>query len=401
MKTDVLFVSPMCLLDSGSGAALSVRTWLELLSAEGYRCESITMAVFDGMHEYQLQRFMPRGVLKSENQGKLLQISYHGVRHSIFYTHSTVGANITGDERNRFLSNVVALMDKKQPEIIISYGSSDYTRKLQALARQRCRRFIFYLANAGFTRRELFTPEDIVVCPSDFLAAHYRCTLNLDPCVVRTVIKTENTIGEGAGISSQVESREFGFVTYINPQPDKGLTLFLRLTQMAWIEHPNISFLAVEGRVSREHLQKIGVDLAVMPNVWWLPNQNDIRRVYARTSLLLCPSFCLEAAWRIIAEAQLSGIPVLAANRGGIPEQMNGGGFLFDIPERCTENYRIIPTEAEVRPWLDTIGRLMENDTDYARASETAIAAGKPFLYERRKKAVIRFFDKVLNDERS
>lgn len=397
----ILFVSPMCLLDRGSGAAQTVRTWLELMAGEGHDCESITMSVFDGGHEYNLAREISPDVLVPENYGKFIQISRDGVRHKVFYTGSTVGSKVTQSEQQLFFQRAAALMDEKTPDLVISYGSSSYTRRLQDMARDKSRRFLFYLANAGFAEANMFAPADIVVCPSQFLADHYRHTLGLNPFVVRTVIKPQHGITAGAGTHHGPENQKFGFITYVNPQPDKGLTLFLRLVRMAYRERPEFTFLAVEGRVSRENLRKIGVDPGAFPNVWWLPNQDDMGRVYARTCLLVCPSFCNEAAGRVVAEALLAGIPVLAANRGGIPEQINGGGFLFDIPERCTTNFRIIPTEAEVRPWLDTVCHLMDDYTAYAKAVENARSAGAVFAYDRRKQAVIDFLENVLQKSNS
>ena len=37
----------------------------------------------------------------------------------------------------------------------------------------------------------------------------------------------------------------------------------------------------------------------------------------------------------VAMEAMLNGIPVLASRRGGLPEVVGDGGFLFDIPDRC------------------------------------------------------------------
>jgi glycosyltransferase involved in cell wall biosynthesis len=394
--TDVLFVSPMCLLDSRSGAAQSVRSWLELLAAAGWSCEALTLSVFDGPDEYPRERLLGSEAA-ARNHGKLLRIAVNGVRHSIFYTRSTVGPNITREERTRFMETATVLMGQAKPQVAVSYGSSDYTRRLQDLARRRCRHFVFYLANAEFRDQTLFAAGDLVVCPSGFLAGHYRKTLGIDPQVIRPVIQSDKFFDGKEKISSHPALRRAGCVTYVNPQPDKGLTLFWRLVHMARMERPEITFLAVEGRVSRDRLRRIGADLGAMSNVWWLPNQSDMRRIYQRTSMLLFPSFVAEAAGRVIAEAQLSGIPVLAANRGGIPEQLNGGGFLFDVPGRCIENYRIIPSEAEVRPWLETIGRLMDDEAAYVRAVTAAEAAAGPFLPERRREAVLRFFEPLLH----
>src|SRR3546814_9881685 len=48
-----------------------------------------------------------------------------------------------------------------------------------------------------------------------------------------------------------------------------------------------------------------------------LPISHDMREVYRRTHTLLVPSQWEEAWGRVATEAQFSGIPVLASDRGG------------------------------------------------------------------------------------
>jgi len=90
---------------------------------------------------------------------------------------------------------------------------------------------------------------------------------------------------------------------------------------------------------------------------------------------LLYPSFWEEAYGRVVVEAQRCGIPVLAARRGGIPEAMNGGGILLEVPERSWENYRTPLTHEEVTPWLDALTRMLMDPAAHAEASRQARAA--------------------------
>jgi glycosyltransferase involved in cell wall biosynthesis len=73
-----------------------------------------------------------------------------------------------------------------------------------------------------------------------------------------------------------------------------------------------------------------------MSNVKIWDNQKDMRSVYAVTDILLVPSQFIETFGRVIIEAQLNGIPVVAADVGGIPYTLGQGGFLVkpkDKPE--------------------------------------------------------------------
>jgi glycosyltransferase involved in cell wall biosynthesis len=64
-----------------------------------------------------------------------------------------------------------------------------------------------------------------------------------------------------------------------------------------------------------------------------------------------------------------NGIPVLANNRGALPETIGDAGFLFDIPARYTPRTRDLPTASEVEPWVDTILRLWDDPAEYERAA--------------------------------
>ena len=119
-------------------------------------------------------------------------------------------------------------------------------------------------------------------------------------------------------------------------------------------------------------LQGLGIDLGKLKNITILPNTHDPRRFYAITRLLLMPSLWNESFGRAAAEAMLNGIPVLASNRGALPETVGDAGFLFDIPARYTPETRDVPTAAEVDPWVETIIRLWDDAAEYGRWSQAA-----------------------------
>jgi glycosyltransferase involved in cell wall biosynthesis len=106
----------------------------------------------------------------------------------------------------------------------------------------------------------------------------------------------------------------------------------------------------------------------------------------------------VEAFGRTIVEAQLNGIPVLASRWGGIPEALNGGGFLFYIPDRCTKNYMAIPTPEEVQPWIDQLRVLSEDQKVYTEAQRRAIQASEAFSPERTVQTAIELFQQIVRN---
>jgi glycosyltransferase involved in cell wall biosynthesis len=70
-----------------------------------------------------------------------------------------------------------------------------------------------------------------------------------------------------------------------------------------------------------------------------------------------------------------NGLPVLASDRGGLPETLGGSGFVFSLPPRCTPPAYAAPTAREVAPWVATVERLWDDPAWEAAHRERALAA--------------------------
>jgi glycosyltransferase involved in cell wall biosynthesis len=170
------------------------------------------------------------------------------------------------------------------------------------------------------------------------------------------------------------------YVTFVNPEPRKGLLVFARIAEVLARRHPEIPLLVVGG--SDASLNAAGIDPSAMPNLTVMPNTADPREFYAVTKLLLMPSLWNESFGLVAAEAMLNGIPVLASNRGALPETVGSAGFLFDIPRDYTPETRVMPMAAEVEPWVETIVRLWNDADFYGQSSERARAHAQQWLPE-------------------
>ena len=73
---------------------------------------------------------------------------------------------------------------------------------------------------------------------------------------------------------------------------------------------------------------------------------------------VLVPSLWRESLGRVPMEAMANGIPVVASDRGPLPETLGSAGFVFTIPGRYTAHTVDIPTAREVAPWLAAIEKL-------------------------------------------
>lgn len=173
------------------------------------------------------------------------------------------------------------------------------------------------------------------------------------------------------------------FVTMVNPCAVKGIAIFLALADAM----PQVRFAAVPTWGTN---QEDAAALRARPNVELLPPADNVDALFARTRVLLVPSLWAEARSRIIPEAMLRGVPVLASNIGGIPEAMLGVDYL--LPVRPIERYHPalddqkvpvaeVPPQ-DIGPWKAALERLMTDREHYdslsrlARQKALAYAAG-------------------------
>ena len=112
---------------------------------------------------------------------------------------------------------------------------------------------------------------------------------------------------------------------FVNPHPSKGIAIALALAAAC----PDIPFLIVEAWTLDGPAHSANrLRAAALPNVTWLRRVADMRTVYAQARVMLVPSQWEEAFGRVVAEAQVSGIPALVSDIGGLPEAVGPGGCL-------------------------------------------------------------------------
>jgi glycosyltransferase involved in cell wall biosynthesis len=141
---------------------------------------------------------------------------------------------------------------------------------------------------------------------------------------------------------------------------------------------PTIPFLIVESRGTAAGfircLHDAGVASDQVSRILIAKNTPEMKKVYAITKVALVPSF-VEPAGRVPVEAMLNGIPVVASNRGGLPEAMGDGGFVLPVWEDSTHSEHRVA----IQRWAEQIGRLFEDEAFYADACERASRHVEPY----------------------
>jgi glycosyltransferase involved in cell wall biosynthesis len=352
----------------------------------------VTASIFDPIRQVSLEEMttpFSTAITAQQNLsegGLFVEVSHNGIIHMILKTGRSQRKFFTPQEEAALLSLVDRKINDFHPDLLLTYGGLSAERRIHRLAHQKGIPVVFYLHNSLYQKAETFSDVDLILVPSNFLSDFYFRKLGIRSSVLYPFFKGDHYL---------VTDWNPRFVTFINPVPDKGLTLFARLVAESLRKLPQAEFLVVEGRWTQADVARAGLRLDRIPNVKVLPHQKDIKTIYTETLLLLYPSFWVEAFGRTIVEAQMNGIPVLASRWGGIPEALNGGGFIFDIPEQCTKNYMAIPTPEEVQPWIDQLRVLLEDKEGYNEAQRRAFKAAQEFSPARMVQRAIDLFKEL------
>lgn len=391
----ILFVSESCLLDHSSGAALSARAMLTALAEAGWEARAATLNCCDGEREYPLEA--TEAVLDpARSAGKSVMVQHDRVRHDIHVARSTQHRKLRPWELRAYMEMAEEHLDAFQPDIVLTY-SSELLRPLLARAQRLGAQTVFYVANPAVLRKpgvQLPFVDQIIV-PSHYVAERCKLVLNRPAKVVGTIVQrvVEARRNQQA---ERVAARGQRFVTMINPSPQKGGLFFINIAAQAAALAPKVRFRAVESRWGRSNWEGLGVPASDLQRIDWHPHTHDLARVYDEASLLLVPSLWEEAAGRVIAEALLAGVPVLAMRNGGIPEQLGEGGILFDLPSELAANHLATPSKHDLSRWAQFIKVLMENDDLYARAVGLALHESDRLAPERRAREAVAVFEEFV-----
>lgn len=369
----LLFASVHSYLDPSSGAAVATRDLLECLASHGIDCRVICAGVLDiereTPHESVLKSLqMPyrraRAVLPGRGLVELFDLSAGGVRITLLPTSSSrIEKSPNLAESTNFLSLADQVLERFRPQVLLIYGGHPVNLELMTRARGRGVTVVFQLHNLSYADRRAFIDAAAVVVPSEYARRHYAKRLGLACTVIGPALRPERFV------TIATEPR---YLTFINPEPAKGLTVFARIAAELDRRRPDIPILIVEGRKTADSLAGAGLDISALRNLNLMANTPDPRDFYKVSRAVLMPSLVPEAFGLVAAESLANGIPVLASDRGALPETLGDAGFVFSLPERCTPTSGMVPTPEEVAPWVATAERLWDDPVFYTRHRDLA-----------------------------
>ena len=358
------------------GGDKSNRLLIEALAARGHECRVVARISVFGTREQEqyLQTLGERGVTP------------HSVAEGVV-TFTRAGVTIHVVANGSLRATLSAQIDAFAPDVILASTDDPAQLLLEVALRSPAR--VVYLARA--TLAGPFGPDcafpseaktarlracDAVVGVSQYVADYIRKYAGLDAVHAPISLMEPEEWPDLGGFENE-------FVTFVNPCAVKGIAIFLALADA----FPQVIFAAVPTWGTN---QQDRASLEVRSNVRLLQPVDDINQLLARTRVLLVPSLWAEARSRIILEAMLRGVPVMAANVGGIPEAMMGVPYL--LPVRAIERYetrvdeQMVPLaevpEQDVAPWREALARLLTDREHYHEISRQSRAAALDYAKE-------------------
>jgi glycosyltransferase involved in cell wall biosynthesis len=365
----VLFASAHTLIDPSSGAARSVATFLGYLAAQGATCCSIGASVYDRpISAIPIDNVRLNGATQVPGGDKDLSIwrqDIAGVQHLILPATTTMRHLLTSMEELRLLKHIVAYFESQEPDAVITYGAGLLEMCILREARDRRIATFFYLANPTYRKPYMFRDVDQVLTDTEATRDLYARRFGLDGFA----------IGKYVAPLAVPRDSEPEFVTFINPTPEKGATLFWRIANMAAKSLPEARFLVVESRTTLQSVeQKLGLAFSSLNNVTRVGLQQDMGRIFGKTRVLIVPSLWHESGGRVAIEASSFGIPTVASRRGGLPEVLGNSGIVLDVDERLVADHNALPQENDALPWVEALRRLLTDAEFYEDRRQAALA---------------------------
>jgi len=352
-------------LDPSNGASITAREILLALAKRGWEVSTFCGCGLDFQKSTDILQLLANQNItperKIDNQGSvpfsLVNFQDDGLTSVVFLPREN--QSIPSHEAGTaYLQLLHESIQQTKPDILVTYGGYWMGGHLLKLSHDAGLKNVMLLQNFAYDDATYFQEIDLTIVPSQFASDYYAEKLGITSTPIPPMMDW-NVI--------QCESDEASkkYVTFVNPDPNKGVYVFAQIAKQLWERRPDIPLLVVEGRCGADWLVRTGVDLRGVKNMSLMANTPDPRDFYRVSKLVLVPSLFMESFGRMAAEAMINGIPVIGSNRGALPEVIGDAGLTLEIPAQYTPESRTVPMSEEVEPWVQAIIKLWDDAEFY------------------------------------
>lgn len=384
--------------DRSSGAARTTKTICEMLAASGqFEVRALATTVTEtgsivsaeGL-QADFQANFKHEPSARNGEAAVLSGYDRNIHYTLLATETPDWEKPYGAQFDRLLA---AELDGYTPAIILTYGgrAEMVGRWIRARATLKLK-VVFAVWNHGYLNAgQLFAQTDAILTPSQFLTDKYHRVLGINSTPLPTPIDLDDV---------RANNRDPVFCTFVNPAPEKGLMVVARLAEELGQRRPDIPLLVVESRGTAGNLVVAGLrggfDLRRHENVMISQGAAKPKDIFAVTRVLLAPSLWSEPSGRVVSEALINGVPPIVSDRGGLPEEARGAGFVLSIPQKITPLIDQPVSADIVDPWIRVIEQLVDNEAAYQKASQQAAQAGKAYMPQALTPRYVAWFQQVL-----
>jgi glycosyltransferase involved in cell wall biosynthesis len=370
-KPRLLWANHTCLLDTTSGASMSVRQMLLCLEACGYEIQILGTTQFDST----------KGVAGlgdaweqiSSRHGKTCTLIDGPLQHRLLVTEGTHRQQTTFKEIALWHQLYVDTLVSFKPDIVWYFGGHPIDYLIPDEARNRGIATVAQLVNGNYYGTRWCRDVDLILTDTQATADLYKQRAGLDCVPLGQFIPPEQFV-------APTHSRER--VLFINPSLEKGALLVATLAARLEKKRPDIQFEVVESRGNwAQMVQAVTAESDTprdsLSNVVVTPSTPDMRPIYGRARLLLAPSLWYESGGRVVAEALLNGIPAITTDNGGLPQMLSGAGHLLRLPDSLHQPpYNRLPDEDTLHQIVALIEQHYDDPHWYNALSEKARRTG-------------------------
>lgn len=255
------------------------------------------------------------------------------------------------EEIDEFLRLVEMMLDRVKPDVLVTPGGGRMAGAILGRGRARGIATVQVLHDLDHAEAAPADVVDATIAPSQFAADYYRDAFG-SPCLVLPPLVDVERVRATRDAPH--------YVTYVDPTPAGGVWAFARMADELGRRRPDIPLLVVEGLGTESDLAACGLDLRLHGNLNVMAPTRLPRDYWRVTRLALVPTLGWDGPPGAEVEATANGIPVVATDRGGLPERVGEGGVVLPLPVGLTPASRALPTAEEVAPWVDAIIRLWD-----------------------------------------
>lgn len=367
MAFKILWYSIPSLHDTSNGAAIRCKLMLEKLAERGIEIKVMTALAGDdeqGMKRInQIVDLIKQRNL--QNNSHIMQFNDGKIEYFLVETQSRTFSDITAPDQQKLFLLYTSLLEQFQPDLVMGYSGDLFSTVLWQEAQARKIPVAYALCN-GLHACYNFPGIDLVFTTSKATCQLYAERDGIEVKPVGNFISKQMVVAQ---------NRTPKYITMINPSPQKGIAIFVKLAQAFRRKYPESEqrFLVIKSIGNYQQIisclqnpnktSAMEVYNEVAPYIDVAEHTSDIRQVYALTKVLVAPSVWHESWGRVATEANFNGIPVLGTTGSGLSEAIaDEGGILLDIPQSTRTNSLVLPSDEEIAPWVEALERLLNED---------------------------------------